>query len=135
MANVRIEKRVGMKGVFLGHCVFAPQVTGEIRRSHELLVRKVSLPEGVDSEMLFRALYGQSNLGAFWLDSSSSQGKYSFMGDASGPMGHVVEYITATTDEAAQETLLKVRRRDGRVEVHRGQSVLAYLKSQVSEVR
>jgi len=57
------------------------------------------------------------------------------MGDATGPMGHVVEYITSQNATAAvEDNLLRVRKRTGKqetVETYQGQSILAYLKSQV----
>jgi para-aminobenzoate synthetase len=55
----------------------------------ELRVRRLDvLP---DSEAVFVELYGDSE-SAFWLDSSrlGERGRFSFMGDASGPLGEVV---------------------------------------------
>ncbi|MEE2878073.1 MAG: aminodeoxychorismate synthase component I, partial [Pseudomonadota bacterium] len=56
------------------------------------LIRKLEL--GLSSEGCFEILYGQSEK-SFWLDSSShanQQGRYSFMGDASGPLSHTLSY-------------------------------------------
>lgn len=46
-----------------------------------------------DPEVVFIALYGESE-SAFWLDSSrvGERGRFSFMGDASGPLAEVVTY-------------------------------------------
>ena len=111
------------------------QNTGKIQRPAELLCRKVSLP-GLDTETIFRSVFGDSTLGAFWLDGGSTHGRFSFIGDATGPLGHVLEYTTTAKDTAVpHETVLRVRRGIGpseAVETHHGQSVLAYLKSEVS---
>jgi para-aminobenzoate synthetase len=51
------------------------------------------LDRGVDSESAFVALYGESRE-AFWLDSSlpGDGARFSFMGDASGPLARVIEH-------------------------------------------
>jgi len=89
----------------------------------------------MDSESIFRCLYNDSTLGAFWLDSSSSHGRFSYMGDATGPLGHVLEYFTTDDDTAvAEETVFTIRKGEGpneEVVAHHGQSILAYIKSQV----
>ncbi|NGY65579.1 aminodeoxychorismate synthase component I [Lentzea sp. NEAU-D13] len=51
-------------------------------------VRRLDLP--VDAEAAFAALHGASEA-AFWLDSGSG-GRFSFMGDASGPLARVAQY-------------------------------------------
>jgi para-aminobenzoate synthetase len=63
----------------------APTTTGG------LLVRRLdALP---DSERAFTHIYGASS-SAFWLDSSAAgeRGRFSFMGDSSGPLGAVITY-------------------------------------------
>jgi para-aminobenzoate synthetase len=54
-------------------------------------VQRLELPP--DPEEAFVALYGESE-SAFWLDSSrpGARGRFSFMGDASGPLAEVVTY-------------------------------------------
>ena len=52
----------------------------------------------IPSEACFEILYGRSET-AFWLDSSShtdGQGRYSFMGDASGPLSETISYNVET---------------------------------------
>ncbi|HET6571175.1 MAG TPA: aminodeoxychorismate synthase component I [Solirubrobacterales bacterium] len=57
--------------------------------SPKLLVRR--LDELVDPEQAFVSLYGESE-NAFWLDSSrkAESGRFSFMGDDSGPLGKTI---------------------------------------------
>lgn len=56
-----------------------------------LRVRRLDVPPA--AETAFVALYGESE-NAFWLDSSrpGTRGRFSFMGDASGPLGEVITY-------------------------------------------
>jgi len=57
-----------------------------------LLVRRIDAP--IDAERAFVHLYGTS-ANAFWLDSSiagGERGRFSFIGDASGPLAAVVTY-------------------------------------------
>ncbi|MEU7487193.1 aminodeoxychorismate synthase component I [Streptomyces sp. NPDC042319] len=59
---------------------------------HRVLVRRIRT--AATPEQAFAHLYGTSRT-AFWLDSSradSSLGRFSFMGDASGPLARVVEH-------------------------------------------
>ncbi|EFC85489.1 aminodeoxychorismate synthase component I [Parafrankia sp. EUN1f] len=61
-------------------------------RLHRLNVR--TLPGAADAPAAFRELYGESP-DAFWLDSSyrpEGLARFSFLGDASGPLGEVVSY-------------------------------------------
>jgi para-aminobenzoate synthetase len=56
------------------------------------------LPFALDTAAAFRALYGDAPA-AFWLDSSRtgfSGGRWSYMGDASGPLASTLTYDTAT---------------------------------------
>jgi para-aminobenzoate synthetase len=80
-----------------------------------------------DPERAFVHIYGQSRY-AFWLDSSApgERGRFSFMGDCSGPQGAVVTY-----DLSAGE--VRVERND-RVEI-RAESIFAYLESELARLR
>jgi len=82
-----------------------------------LLVR--CLPELFDAERVFVHLYGASR-DAFWLDSGAGgeRGRFSFMGDAAGPLAAVVTYDVA-------RRRVTVRRGDG-FEV-RSESIFDYL--------
>jgi para-aminobenzoate synthetase len=64
---------------------------GTLADGPRLLVRRIDGP--VDAERAFVHLYGRSP-NAFWLDSSApgGRGRFSFAGDAAGPMGAVVTY-------------------------------------------
>ncbi|WP_309114548.1 aminodeoxychorismate synthase component I [Saccharothrix sp.] len=59
--------------------------------THEVLVRRLDVHP--DPEAVFQALYGGSE-DAFWLDSSlaGERGRFSVMGDASGPLARVATY-------------------------------------------
>jgi len=57
----------------------------------DLVLRTRRLDFASDAERAFVALYGGSDP-AFWLDSSSDAGRFSFMGDASGPLGSVLRH-------------------------------------------
>ncbi|MER7394475.1 aminodeoxychorismate synthase component I [Streptomyces sp. NPDC000151] len=60
--------------------------------SHRVLARRIRTE--APAEQVFAHLYGASRT-AFWLDSSradSSLGRFSFMGDASGPLARVAEH-------------------------------------------
>jgi para-aminobenzoate synthetase len=65
--------------------------------------RKVAwrrLDTWVDPALVFEALYGNSNP-AFWLDSAGSMpgtGRFSFMGDATGPDAELLTYDTETKE-------------------------------------
>jgi para-aminobenzoate synthetase len=90
-----------------------------------LLGRRLdSLP---DSESAFVHLYGASR-NAFWLDSSSAgeRGRFSFIGDASGPLGAVVTY-----DVSAGELRLQT---EGEVE-RRDESIFDFLAAATSGLR
>ncbi|RRD50646.1 aminodeoxychorismate synthase component I [Buchananella hordeovulneris] len=52
-------------------------------------------PAPRDTAALFTALYGQSNP-AFWLDSGAAPGRYSILGDASGPQARLARADVAT---------------------------------------
>jgi para-aminobenzoate synthetase len=70
----------------------ASEVTGgALASGSQLLVRRIDGP--VDSERAAVHLYGSST-NAFWLDSSApgERGRFSFAGDATGPLGAVVTY-------------------------------------------
>jgi para-aminobenzoate synthetase len=90
-----------------------------------LLVRRLELV--VDPELAFAELYGLSSA-AFWLDSSSlaNGGRFSFMGDASGPLGATVTY-----DLSAHEVTVERQRE---VEVH-DESIFDYLERELERLR
>ena len=84
-----------------------------VPRSHgggpDLELRVKRLDTAFDTERAFHHLYGSSD-DAFWLDSSMLDGRarFSFMGDASGPLGSTVSYdvdsgeLTVTADGQAR---------------------------------
>jgi para-aminobenzoate synthetase len=82
---------------------------------------------GLEPARAFEALYGDSHA-AFWLDSSSAAngGRFSFMGDASGPLGATVTY-----DLAARAVTVK---REGESEV-RDESIFDYLNRELERLR
>ena len=90
-----------------------------------LLARRLDLP--IDPESAFVHLYGESR-DAFWLDSSAGgeRGRFSFIGDAAGPLGAVITY-----DVERGETLV---RGAGRVEARR-ESIFDFLAIATSAAR
>ncbi|RKT56760.1 aminodeoxychorismate synthase component I [Saccharothrix australiensis] len=70
-------------------------VTARGTAAHEVTVRRLDLHP--DPEQVFHALYGSSPT-AFWLDSSlvGERGRFSIMGDASGPLARVATYDVGT---------------------------------------
>jgi len=96
----------------------ASEVTGGASTNgSQLLVRRIDGP--VDAERAVVHLYGSSTH-AFWLDSSApgERGRFSFAGDASGPLGAVVTYCV-------EEGLLRIEGGGGR-EVRR-ESIFDFL--------
>ncbi len=93
--------------------------------SSELRVRRLGLV--VDPERAFTGLYSESP-NAFWLDSSSpvNGGRFSFMGDASGPLAATVTY-----DVDAHQVTVK---RGGETEV-RDESIFDYLERELERLR
>ena len=85
------------------------------------------LPLAVDAECAFAALYGGSH-SAFWLDSARADAgaRFSFMGDASGPLSATVTY-----DLAAGEVRVE---RGGEAEV-RAESIFDYLERELNRLR
>ncbi len=77
-----------------------------------LLVERIDVP--VDAEAAFIALYAGSE-NAFWLDSARRDGdaRFSFLGDDSGPLGHVVTYDVGDAD--AETIFDYLRREQGRL--------------------
>ncbi|HEX5610374.1 MAG TPA: aminodeoxychorismate synthase component I [Solirubrobacterales bacterium] len=80
-----------------------------------------------DAERAFEAFYGES-ADAFWLDSSRAGdgARFSFMGDASGPLAATVSYDV----EAGEVTV----RRGGATEVH-CEPILSYLDHELARLR
>lgn len=89
------------------------------------MVRRID--REVDSAAAFTALYGESE-SAFWLDSSRpGQGaRFSFMGDASGPLSATVTYDV----DAGEVTVA----RGGETEIH-AEPILDYLERELARLR
>ncbi|MEC3979033.1 aminodeoxychorismate synthase component I [Amycolatopsis sp. H20-H5] len=69
--------------------------TGSSRDAYQLL--ELTVPGVVDTEAAYTELFGQSQF-AFWLDSSRVEAglsRFSFLGDASGPLSEVLTYRLA----------------------------------------
>ncbi len=82
----------------------------------------------IDSEAAFVHMYGESE-SAFWLDSSGGggeRGRFSFIGDAGGPLGATVTYDVT-------EGEVRIERRGG-VELRR-ESIFEYLKRELERLR
>jgi len=82
----------------------------------------------IDSESAFVALYGDS-ASAFWLDSSGGEGeraRFSFMGDASGPLAATVSYDVE---------LGEVRVERGEEVKLRRESIFGYLSKELQRFR
>jgi para-aminobenzoate synthetase len=88
-------------------------------------VKRIDLP--VEPERAFAALYGNSR-SAFWLDSSrpGAGARFSFMGDASGPLGATIAY-----DVDAHEVTIE---RGGETEVLT-ESIFDYLERELERLR
>jgi para-aminobenzoate synthetase len=88
-------------------------------------VRRIERP--VDAGRAFAALYGNSQ-SAFWLDSSrpGDSARFSFIGDASGPLGAKVSY-----DVDAGEVTVE---RGGKAEIL-GESIFEYLERELQRLR
>ena len=82
----------------------------------------------IDSEVAFVALFGDST-SAFWLDSSGGEGesaRFSFIGDASGPLGAQISYDVELGEVRVE--------RQGKVEL-RSESIFGYLSSELERLR
>ncbi len=92
--------------------------------SLRLVVEKVDAK--IDPELAFIELYGNSD-SAFWLDSSGGgeRGRFSFIGDASGPLAATVSYDL-------ELGRVRVERR-GRVELYR-ESIFQFLKREIRQL-
>ena len=126
LANFRDLASGGVprRGTFVPHSgIKAPRL--ESSGDFSLKVRRLEL--GVDAERAFVALYGESR-SAFWLDSSrpGPNGRFSFMGDASGPLG-----ATVSCDVEASEVTVE---RGGEAEV-RAESIFDYLEAELERLR
>ena len=84
-----------MAGYFEAMATEAPTTTVPEVAPLALRVRRLDALH--DAERAFAHLYGDSQ-NAFWLDSSrdGERGRFSFIGDGSGPLGAVVSYDVAT---------------------------------------
>jgi para-aminobenzoate synthetase len=98
----------------------------EVAGRAKLSLKVKRLDRLYDSERAFVNLYGNSET-AFWLDSSKvERARFSFMGDAAGPLGAAISY-----DVGGGE--LKIERRDG-AEVLK-ESIFDYLSREMRRVR
>jgi para-aminobenzoate synthetase len=127
-AGVKKEPRVegsGLRGSFRTQGVQKEPRVGDGVLGLRLVSRR--LGEVPDPEQAFGALYGGSD-NAFWLDSSrTGEGaRFSFMGDASGPLAAAISYDV----EAGAVTV----RRGGETEVHR-EPILSYLDRELARLR
>jgi para-aminobenzoate synthetase len=103
-----------------------PAGTGESGRA-KLQLKAKRLDNLFDAERAFARLYGESG-SAFWLDSSmvDERARFSFMGDASGPLAATISY-----DAAGGEVRVD---RGGEVELHR-ESIFDYLSGEMRRLR
>jgi para-aminobenzoate synthetase len=103
----------------------APSVEGALAGGAELQVRR--LRGRADPERVFVDLYGDSP-NAFWFDSSrpGPKARFSFMGDASGPLGATISY-----DVGAHEVTVE---RGGETEVL-AESIFDYLERELRRLR
>jgi para-aminobenzoate synthetase len=112
-----------------GRVAFVPHSDTKATRQQELKVRR--LDGGVEPARAFAAIYGEST-SAFWLDSSrpGEGSRFSFMGDASGPLGATITY-------AVEAREVRIERGGGgkrQVEVRR-ETIFEYLESELARLR
>jgi len=95
-----------------------------VASSPRLVVERIDAE--IDPELAFIELYGEGE-NAFWLDSSDSvdRGRFSFIGDASGPLAATVAYDVELGEVRVE--------RGGRVELHR-ESVFEYLRKELERL-
>jgi para-aminobenzoate synthetase len=118
------DSRAGARGDFVPHRVTKSPRRARARSTLELRTRRLDcLP---DPGRAFVALYGDSP-DAFWLDSSrpGEGARFSFIGDASGPLGAVVSY-----DVDAREVTVE---RGGESEVL-AETILDYLERELQRL-
>ena len=116
----------GLRGSLSTDCVgVEPRKEG--REIGAPVLRWRRLDGSADSARVFEALYGDSPH-AFWLDSArpGRGARFSFMGDASGPLGATVTY-----DLGAHEVAVERR---GEAEVH-DESIFDYLERELERLR
>ncbi|HYJ22801.1 MAG TPA: aminodeoxychorismate synthase component I [Solirubrobacterales bacterium] len=106
---------------------FASHTETKATGPSDLRLRTRRLDRGIDPGRAFVAMYGESP-DSFWLDSSSSAngGRFSFMGDASGPLAATVTY-----DVDAGEVTVE---RGGETEVL-AESIFDYLERELERLR
>ncbi len=131
LANFR-ELTAASGGSGMGGCVeFLSHSENKSTQPAGLSLKTRRLDWQIPVERAFGALYGESP-SAFWLDSSrpGPNARFSFMGDASGPLGATVSY-----DVEAGEVRVE-RREDGspRVEL-RNQTIFEYLERELERLR
>jgi para-aminobenzoate synthetase len=91
------------------------------------MLKAMRLERPIDPGHAFSKLYGDSR-DAFWLDSSlpGENGRFSFIGDASGPLGATISY-----DVDAGEVTVE---RGGKTEIF-GESIFDYLERELERLR
>ena len=114
-----------MAGYFEAMATEAPTTTVPEVAPLALRVRRLDALH--DAERAFAHLYGDSQ-NAFWLDSSrdGERGRFSFIGDGSGPLGAVVSYDVATGEVRVE--------RGGEVKILR-ESIFDYLGRETRRLR
>lgn len=120
--------RTGPKAGSREPAVAGPEASPREDRRRRLRIRSRRLPGAVDAESAFARLYGDSRW-AFWLDSSlivEGYSRFSFMGDPSGPLGHVVDF-----DAAAGAVTIRDRTKSVRQETT---DIFTWFSSRLSEV-
>jgi para-aminobenzoate synthetase len=96
-------------------------------RRTRLLLKAKRLDNLFDPERAFAHLYGKSE-SAFWLDSSKvdERARFSFMGDAAGPLAATITYNTADAEVRVE--------RGGEVELH-AEPIFDYLSREMRRLR
>jgi para-aminobenzoate synthetase len=132
------SKRPKVAARALGKAIEAPSPLlapssddGAPNRVLELRLRRLDAPH--DPERVFSSLYADST-DAFWLDSSRAgdAGRFSFIGDASGPLGARISY-----DVDAREVSVERGGGDrgpGAVEIH-AETIFDYLDRELDRLR
>ena len=112
------------RGAFFGS---GPRKAPQPPPSAGLELRTRRLGHAIDPEAAFDALYADSEV-AFWLDSGQPgpQGRFSFLGDVSGPLAATVSY-----DVEKGEVMVE---RDGKLEMGRG-PLLDHLDRELRRLR
>jgi len=128
LSNFRELTEAAAKGIAVGEFVPPSETKSPSPATRPGLELKVSrLDRPTDPERAFVEVFGESR-NAFWLDSSRCDGgaRFSFMGDASGPLGATIAYDV----DARQVTV----ERGGETEVL-AESIFDYLERELARLR